>query len=135
LKIMNAAADGAGYIAAGEAGQTLGSQIAASLNASTDVVVFFGSDNDAGQDPADLKAAVTDALSDSKTLAPHAARIVVGPLTAFDQAKRPGSYGDSKLYISTLVAAIARLFPDVWSNSLDPGWVPTRMADPAPPTA
>jgi acyl-CoA thioesterase-1 len=86
LEIMNAAADGAGYIAAGEAGETFGSQIAATVNASTDVVVFFGSDNDAGQDPADLKAAVTDALSNSKTLAPHAARIVIGPLTAFDQA-------------------------------------------------
>jgi hypothetical protein len=70
LEIMNAAADGAGYIAAGEAGETFGSQIAATVNASTDVVVFFGSDNDAGQDPADLKAAVTDALSNSKTLAP-----------------------------------------------------------------
>lgn len=86
VEIMNAAANGAGYIAAGEAGETFGSQIAATVNASTDVVVFFGSDNDAGQDPADLKAAVTDALSDSKTLAPHAARIVIGPLTAFDQA-------------------------------------------------
>lgn len=86
VEIMNAAADGAGYIAAGEAGETFGSQIAATVNASTDVVVFFGSDNDAGQDPADLKAAVTDALSESKTLAPHAARILIGPLTAFDQA-------------------------------------------------
>ncbi|MBP1233619.1 NAD(P)-dependent dehydrogenase (short-subunit alcohol dehydrogenase family) [Arthrobacter sp. PvP102] len=37
------------------------------------------------------------------------------------------SYSDSKLYITTLAAAIARLWPDVLSNSVDPGWVPTRM--------
>jgi len=43
------------------------------------------------------------------------------------QGKSAGSYGDSKLYVSTLAAAIARLFPDVLSNSVDPGWVPTRM--------
>lgn len=83
-EIIDAAKDGAGYVAAGEGGETFGSQIAATVNASTDIVVLFGSDNDAGQDPADLKAAVDDALAASKTLAPHAARIVIGPLTAFD---------------------------------------------------
>ncbi|WP_354215798.1 SGNH/GDSL hydrolase family protein [Arthrobacter sp. UYCo732] len=86
VEIINAATNGAGYIAAGEEGVTFGSQTAASVNASTDVVVFFGSDNDAGQDPVELKAAVADALSESKTLAPHAARIVIGPLTGFDSA-------------------------------------------------
>ncbi|SDP74587.1 Lysophospholipase L1 [Arthrobacter sp. ok909] len=87
VDIINAAKNGAGYLAAGEGGETFGSQIAATLNASTDIVVFFGSDNDAGQDPAALKAAVADALSTSKTLAPHAARIVIGPLTAFEPVK------------------------------------------------
>lgn len=38
-----------------------------------------------------------------------------------------GSYADSKLFVTTLAAAIARLHPDVLSNSVDPGWVPTRM--------
>ncbi|MFI1996192.1 SDR family NAD(P)-dependent oxidoreductase [Actinoplanes sp. NPDC020271] len=38
-----------------------------------------------------------------------------------------GSYSDSKLYVSTLAAAVARLRPGVLSNSVDPGWVPTRM--------
>jgi NAD(P)-dependent dehydrogenase (short-subunit alcohol dehydrogenase family) len=41
--------------------------------------------------------------------------------------RRAGSYSDSKLYVSALAAAIARLNPDVLSNSVDPGWVPTRM--------
>ncbi len=38
-----------------------------------------------------------------------------------------GSYSDSKLFVSTLAAAVAHLWPDVLSNSVDPGWVPTKM--------
>ncbi|KAK1978471.1 short chain dehydrogenase [Colletotrichum cereale] len=37
------------------------------------------------------------------------------------------AYCDSKLHITTLANAIARLWPDVNSNSVDPGWVPTKM--------
>lgn len=87
VEIIDAARDGAGYVATGEGGETFGSQVAATLDASTDIVVFFGSDNDEGQDPADVKAAVAGALAESKTVAPHAALIVIGPLTAFDPAE------------------------------------------------
>ncbi len=38
-----------------------------------------------------------------------------------------GSYSDSKHFVTTLAAAVARLWPEVVSNSVDPGWVPTRM--------
>ncbi|TCU13676.1 SDR family NAD(P)-dependent oxidoreductase [Rhizobium sullae] len=37
------------------------------------------------------------------------------------------AYCESKLYVATLAAAVARLWPDVVSSSLDPGWVPTKM--------
>ncbi|MFJ5978905.1 SDR family NAD(P)-dependent oxidoreductase [Pseudarthrobacter oxydans] len=37
------------------------------------------------------------------------------------------TYSDSKLYLTALAAAVARLWPDVLSNAVDPGWVPTRM--------
>ena len=37
------------------------------------------------------------------------------------------SYSDSKLFVTALGAAVARLWPDVMSNAVDPGWVPTRM--------
>jgi NAD(P)-dependent dehydrogenase (short-subunit alcohol dehydrogenase family) len=40
------------------------------------------------------------------------------------------SYSDSKLLVTTLTAAVARLWPDVLSNAVDPGWVPTRMGGP-----
>ncbi|MBP3036685.1 SDR family NAD(P)-dependent oxidoreductase [Arthrobacter sp. zg-ZUI100] len=37
------------------------------------------------------------------------------------------SYSDSKLFVTTLMAAVARLWPDVLAHAVDPGWVPTRM--------
>jgi NAD(P)-dependent dehydrogenase (short-subunit alcohol dehydrogenase family) len=37
------------------------------------------------------------------------------------------SYSDSKLFVTTLAVAIARLWPDVFSNAVNPGWVPTKM--------
>ena len=44
-----------------------------------------------------------------------------------------GSYSDSKLFVATLAVAVARLWPDVRSNAVDPGWVPTRMGGPGAP--
>ena len=37
------------------------------------------------------------------------------------------TYSDSKLMITALTAAFARLYPKVRCNSVDPGWVPTKM--------
>ena len=37
------------------------------------------------------------------------------------------TYSDSKLMVTALTAAFSRLFPDVRSNAVDPGWVPTKM--------
>jgi NAD(P)-dependent dehydrogenase (short-subunit alcohol dehydrogenase family) len=44
-----------------------------------------------------------------------------------------GSYSDSKLFVTTLAVAVARLWPDVPSNAVDPGWVPTKMGGPGAP--
>jgi NAD(P)-dependent dehydrogenase (short-subunit alcohol dehydrogenase family) len=49
------------------------------------------------------------------------------------RGQRPGSYDDSKLFVTTLMAAVSRLRPDVLSNAVDPGWVPTRMGGPGAP--
>ena len=38
-----------------------------------------------------------------------------------------GSYSDSKLFVTTLAIAIARIWADVFSNAVNPGWVPTKM--------
>jgi NAD(P)-dependent dehydrogenase (short-subunit alcohol dehydrogenase family) len=47
--------------------------------------------------------------------------------------RRAGSYSDSKLFVTALAAAVARLWPDVFSNAVDPGWVPTKMGGPGAP--
>jgi NAD(P)-dependent dehydrogenase (short-subunit alcohol dehydrogenase family) len=49
------------------------------------------------------------------------------------QGKAPGSYADSKLFVTTLAAAVARLHPELISNAVDPGWVPTKMGGPGAP--
>ena len=37
------------------------------------------------------------------------------------------AYSESKLYVTALALAVARRWPDVLSNAVDPGWVPTKM--------
>lgn len=43
------------------------------------------------------------------------------------------AYSESKLYVTALAFAVARKWPDVLSNAVDPGWVPTRMGGPGAP--
>ena len=40
------------------------------------------------------------------------------------------SYSDSKLFVTTLMTALARIRPEVIAHAVDPGWVPTRMGGP-----
>ena len=37
------------------------------------------------------------------------------------------TYSDSKLHVLMLCMAVARKWPNVYSNAVDPGWVPTKM--------
>jgi len=37
------------------------------------------------------------------------------------------TYSDSKLHVLMFCMAVARKWPEVYANALDPGWVPTRM--------
>lgn len=52
-------------------------------------------------------------------------------LTDIDWLDRPWdqtqAYCDSKLFVTALALAVARAWPDVLSNAVDPGWVPTKM--------
>jgi len=41
------------------------------------------------------------------------------------------AYAESKLYVTALTLTLARAWPDVLSNAVDPGWVPTKMGGPA----
>jgi NAD(P)-dependent dehydrogenase (short-subunit alcohol dehydrogenase family) len=57
-------------------------------------------------------------------------RAALAALTAAPGRGGQASYSDSKLYVSTLATAVARRWPNVYSNAVDPGWVPTRMGGP-----
>lgn len=54
-----------------------------------------------------------------------------GSLRDIDWVERPWdssrAYSESKLYLTALAFAVARHWPDVLSNAVDPGWVPTKM--------
>jgi NAD(P)-dependent dehydrogenase (short-subunit alcohol dehydrogenase family) len=47
--------------------------------------------------------------------------------------RKTGSYSDSKLFVTALAVAVARIWPDLYSNAVDPGWVPTKMGGPGAP--
>ena len=60
---------------------------------------------------------------------------VTGSLRDIDWTERrwnaSQAYSESKLYVTALALTLARAWPDVLSNAVDPGWVPTRMGGPA----
>jgi NAD(P)-dependent dehydrogenase (short-subunit alcohol dehydrogenase family) len=57
-----------------------------------------------------------------------------GSLRDIDWTGRPWNagraYAESKLYVTALAMTLARVWPGVLSNAVDPGWVPTRMGGP-----
>lgn len=54
-----------------------------------------------------------------------------GSLSDIDWVQRPWdanrAYSESKLYVTALALSVARRWPTVLSNAVDPGWVPTKM--------
>jgi NAD(P)-dependent dehydrogenase (short-subunit alcohol dehydrogenase family) len=54
-----------------------------------------------------------------------------GDLDDIDWKSRPWdtnrAYSESKLYVTAMAFAVARKWPEVLSNAVDPGWVPTKM--------
>jgi NAD(P)-dependent dehydrogenase (short-subunit alcohol dehydrogenase family) len=48
-------------------------------------------------------------------------------LRDFDKGVMETSYSNSKLHVVMLANAVARRWKNVLSNSIDPGWVPTKM--------
>jgi NAD(P)-dependent dehydrogenase (short-subunit alcohol dehydrogenase family) len=60
-----------------------------------------------------------------------------GSLSDLDWTKRPWdparAYAESKLHVVALAFALARRWPEVLSNAVDPGWARTKMGGPGAP--
>jgi NAD(P)-dependent dehydrogenase (short-subunit alcohol dehydrogenase family) len=60
-----------------------------------------------------------------------------GPLRDIDWTERrwdsARAYAESKLHVVALAFALARRWPEVLSNAVDPGWARTRMGGPSAP--
>jgi NAD(P)-dependent dehydrogenase (short-subunit alcohol dehydrogenase family) len=60
-----------------------------------------------------------------------------GSLRDIDWTRRPWdpaqAYAESKLHVTALAFALARRWPEVLSNAVDPGWARTRMGGPGAP--
>ena len=60
-----------------------------------------------------------------------------GSLPDLDWTKRPWNtakaYAETKLHVVALAFALARRWPQVMSNAVDPGWVRTKMGGPGAP--
>jgi NAD(P)-dependent dehydrogenase (short-subunit alcohol dehydrogenase family) len=48
-------------------------------------------------------------------------------LDSFKNDFKQITYSDSKLHVLMLAKAVARKWPDIYSNAINPGWVPTKM--------
>jgi NAD(P)-dependent dehydrogenase (short-subunit alcohol dehydrogenase family) len=60
-----------------------------------------------------------------------------GSLRDIDWTRRPWdsarAYAESKLHVAALALALARRWPEVLSNAVDPGWARTKMGGPGAP--
>lgn len=79
LEIHNAAQNGSGYLNLGLAGTTFAWQVEQAVTPQSDLVLFFGSVNDLGHDPADLAPVIAEIYASARLRAPHATFLVVGP--------------------------------------------------------
>lgn len=79
LQLRNAAQNGSGYLNPGANGSTFALQVEQAVTPDADLVVFFGSENDLGHDPAELGTVAARTLAAAKDRAPQAALLVVGP--------------------------------------------------------
>lgn len=85
VRVTNVAENGSGYVVAGEYGHAFSDEVRAAVGPTTDVVVFFGSDNDLGEDPETIRDAAASTFAEASELAPNAVLVAVGPLSATEE--------------------------------------------------
>ena len=77
VQFVNAAENGAGYVASGQNGDTFVDEVNQIVSDRAQIVLMFGSDNDLDQPG--LAASIAQTMSRVRALAPRAKLIVVGP--------------------------------------------------------
>ena len=87
VRFLNVAENGAGYVASGADGDTFENEAAKVVNARSQVVVLFGSDNDVGLPG--LTDAVRATLVRVRRVAPRATIVVIGPPAPPAQQRAP----------------------------------------------
>ncbi|MEO8282129.1 MAG: SGNH/GDSL hydrolase family protein [Pseudarthrobacter sp.] len=85
VQVNNAAENGSGYLVAGDDGDTFSMEVQTAVSPDADVVLFFGSDNDAGAEPEELMAAAVLTFAAASSLAPNAVLVAVGPLSGSEE--------------------------------------------------
>lgn len=79
IDVVNASQNGSGYVTVGSNNSTFGSQVEQAVTSDTELVVFFGSENDMGNTSQDIGAAATAAFAAAQAKSPHAVVLAVGP--------------------------------------------------------
>ncbi|GGH94584.1 SGNH/GDSL hydrolase family protein [Arthrobacter liuii] len=79
VNVINAAVNGSGYVSQGDFDGTFGTQVSSFVTPDTDIVVFFGSENDMGYAPNAVHDAAKATLTAAEATAPNTRFIVVGP--------------------------------------------------------
>jgi lysophospholipase L1-like esterase len=85
VQVTNASENGSGYLVPGDDGDTFSMEVQEAVSPDTDVVVFFGSDNDAGARPGELMDAAVLAFAAASSVAPNAVLVAVGPLSGSEE--------------------------------------------------
>lgn len=117
LNLVNASENGDGYVSMGTEGGTFGSHAAAAVTPDTSTVVFFGSENDMGEDIASITDAAVTVLGTAHETAPSARIVVVGP-TAFTDDPEP-----ERLAIRDALAAAASQAGAEFVDPLADNWL------------
>ncbi|ALE07617.1 hypothetical protein AL755_06485 [Arthrobacter sp. ERGS1:01] len=123
LQLFNASTNGSGYVSIGTGNSTFGSQVKDAVTSDTQLVLFFGSENDMGQAPAAIGAAASAAFAEAKAKSPQAVMLVVGPPSYTDQPE------SDRLAVRDEVQDAAVAVGAMFVDPIAQGWIMGHVDD------
>ena len=123
LQLFNASTNGSGYVSVGDGNSTFGSEVKDAVTSDTQLVLFFGSENDMGQPPAAIGAAASAAFADAKAKSPQAVMLVVGPPSYTDQPE------SDRLAVRDAVEDAAVAVGAMFVDPIAQGWIMGHVDD------